>query len=104
MKFNCNCKFQILPYVNGSLHTLLSETLFVQEAQQIGLEVIINEKIVLFDHSIDQESKRQLEYIIDQITYSKSDKNDDNRSSVSDDESDEQESLVEIFSATTVLK
>ena len=59
------CFFQILPYVNGTLYSLLSSNRILNQARNIGL----HEQLIqaLKDDGCDAESKRQIAYLLEKF-------------------------------------
>jgi len=57
--------FQILPYVNGTLYSLLSSTRILNQAKNIGLQ----ERLIQASNKndCDAESKRQISYLLEQF-------------------------------------
>ena len=57
--------FQILPYVNGTLYSLLSSTRILNQAKDIGLQERLIQAANKTD--CDEESKRQIAYLLEQF-------------------------------------
>lgn len=93
--FYHNYWFQIQPYVNGTLYSLLGHGQIAGTAKSIGLDKELEH---MHDHG-DPDTKRQLEYILDQMNHSEQNQgqnsSEDEVSTISDEEDDE--SMVRII-------
>ena len=82
--------FQIQPYVNGTLYSLLGHGQIAGTAKSIGLDKELEH---MHNHG-DPDTKRQLEYILDQLNNQGQQNNhssteDEEVSTISDEEDDE---------------